>query len=549
MPEKLTWRELLSICGKLVGHYPMAGCLCVACSYVKRRAEGGRCDDYVGEEAASMLAEVIARVGREDPVRGQWLVPTGSAGVVWCDASSIATGVLLEIGGVVAEDAAWLKKKDDYGHINIAELEAVVRGVNLALKWGLREIEVVTDSATVCEWVRLMLSEEKRIKTKGAAEILVKRRIGVLKDPIEDLQLGLTITLVPSERNKAAVLTRVKKSWLSAGKEGEENGVCAGAVSLREMHEMHHLGVDRSLYLARKVDPMVTRQSVQRVVKGCERCQRIDPAPMVHEGGEIWVTGNWRRLTVDVTHYQGAAYLSVVDCWPGQVAIWKQLKRESADEIASILNKIFLERGPVEELLMDNATVFRSELLKRALDNWSVRRFFRAAYHPSGNGIVERHHRTIKAMAERGSISPMEAVFWYNMSPRAGQAENSLPPRAMFRYEWRHPTVQPELKDHGKETTVEVGEEVWVKPANARCTALWQKGVVTAINSRNNVSVDGMPRHILDIRRVVLVIEASDDEHENQEAVRAEAERRYPDRGRRPPRWLGDYVTDSDFDE
>ena len=226
--------------------------------------------------------------------------------------------------------------------------------------------------------------------------------------------------------------------------------------------------------------------------------------------------------------------MSVVDCGPGRIAIWRQLKRESADEIASILNEIFLERGPVEELLMDNATVFRSELLKRALDNWSVRWFFRAAYRPSGNGIVERHHRTIKAMAERGSISPMEAVFWYNVSPRAGQDENSAPQRAVFRYEWRHPAVQPKLKDHDKEATVEVGEEVWVKPTDGRCTALWQKGVVTAINSRNNVSVDGMPRHILDVRRVVSAIEDSDDEHEevereDQEAVRAEAERRYPD--------------------
>ena len=84
-----------------------------------------------------------------------------------------------------------------------------------------------------------MLTEEKRIKTKGTAEILVKRRLGVLKDLIEDLQLGLMITLVPSEWSKVDVLTRVKKSWLSAGKEGEENGVCAGALSLREMH---HLG-------------------------------------------------------------------------------------------------------------------------------------------------------------------------------------------------------------------------------------------------------------------------------------------------------------------
>ena len=54
----------------------------------------------------------------------------------------------------------------------------------------------------------------------------------------------------------------------------------------------------------------------------------------------------------------------MVDCGLGRIAIWRQLKRESADEIASILNEIFLERGPVEELLMDNATVFRSELLK-----------------------------------------------------------------------------------------------------------------------------------------------------------------------------------------
>ena len=153
-----------------------------------------------------------------------------------------------------------------------------------------------------------MLSEEKRIKTKGAAEILVKRRIGVLKNLVEDLQLGLTTTLVPSERNKADVLTRVKKSWLSAGKEGGETGVCAGAVSLREMHQ---LGVDRSLYLARKVGPTVTRQSVQRVVKGCERCQRIDLALMVHGGGggEIWVTGNWKRLATDVTHYRGGGLL------------------------------------------------------------------------------------------------------------------------------------------------------------------------------------------------------------------------------------------------
>ena len=60
----------------------------------------------------------------------------------WCDASSIAARVLLEMGDGPVVDAAWLWKKNDYGHINIAELDAVLKGINFALKWGLRDVEV-----------------------------------------------------------------------------------------------------------------------------------------------------------------------------------------------------------------------------------------------------------------------------------------------------------------------------------------------------------------------------------------------------------------------
>ena len=36
---------------------------------------------------------------------------------------------------------------------------------------------------------------------------------------------------------------------------------------------------------------------------------------------------------------------------------------------------------------------------------------------------MERHHRTIKVMAERGQVIPMEAVFWYNVSPRSARTK------------------------------------------------------------------------------------------------------------------------------
>ena len=67
---------------------------------------------------------------------------------MWCDASSLATGVCLEVDGGIVEDASWLRRTDDASHTNLAELEAVLRGVNLAVSWSLERVEVMTDSKT-----------------------------------------------------------------------------------------------------------------------------------------------------------------------------------------------------------------------------------------------------------------------------------------------------------------------------------------------------------------------------------------------------------------
>ena len=116
------------------------------------------------------MKEVIERMKADDPVRGPWRGPKGNKGIVWCDASNLALGVALEIGGRVVEDAARIRKEGDLGHINEVELEAVLRGVNLALKWEIQELEIKADSMTVVNWVQSVCTIEKRVKAKGAAE-------------------------------------------------------------------------------------------------------------------------------------------------------------------------------------------------------------------------------------------------------------------------------------------------------------------------------------------------------------------------------------------
>ena len=124
-------------------------------------------------------------------------------------------------------------------------------------------------------------------------------------------------------------MTRVKKEWLRSEvkEEAMDSYVCAAQhLDLKALHDMHHLGVDRTLYLARKMSPEVSREDVKKIVQTCEQCQSIDPAPVVHEGGNLSVTTVWTRIAIDITHHHQVPYLSIVDCGTGRFALWKKLK-------------------------------------------------------------------------------------------------------------------------------------------------------------------------------------------------------------------------------
>ena len=65
----------------------------------------------------------------------------------------------------------------------------------------------MTDSATFHRWIQLTLTEEQRVKTKGAADTMVKRRLGVLRSLIDECGLKIAVTLLSSQENKSNVMT------------------------------------------------------------------------------------------------------------------------------------------------------------------------------------------------------------------------------------------------------------------------------------------------------------------------------------------------------
>ena len=328
---------------------------------------------------------------------------TSYLGVVWTNASSLAAGVVVQLPcGDVIEDACWLRT-DESAHINMAELDAAIRGVNSAVAWGMRDIELRTDSATVHRWVDDALTGRARLRTKAHGEMLIRRRVDIIRQLASELSLDLSVVLVRSTENRADVLTRVPREWLSEAEharasdgstaniqpavraasvaerdagaaavaergaglsaasvaERDAGAAAVGGVSpgenavqaasgaedgvralVRGAHERAgHPGVRRTLYFARRdVSRDVTRAMARAVVETCDTCRSIDPAPVRWRHGSLSVAVTWQRLAIDVTHYQGLDYLTVIDCGPSRFSVWRHLRRAGAAETTAHLD-------------------------------------------------------------------------------------------------------------------------------------------------------------------------------------------------------------------
>ena len=152
------------------------------------------------------------------------------------------------------------------------------------------------------------------------------------------------------------------------------------------------------------------------------------------------------------------------------------------------MDHIFYEKGPVKRILMNNATAFRSEKMAYLLKKWNIKSWCRAAYKAAGKGIVKRHHRTVKALANSGGFDHIQAVFAYNMSPRKGQDQDTVPQISVHLYERKWPRQNAANIDGGEEqAVVQEGDEVWVKPPDNNCITDWSRGTVTKDTSHINI--------------------------------------------------------------
>ena len=240
----------------------------------------------------------------------------------WVD----ATGVALGVNGSIVENVCWLRPINDPRHINLAKLDVVIKGVNLAFQWHARVLHVVTNSACVHRWVSDTLTGKARLNTKAVGKMLVRLRLGTLQALVELFELTMDITLVKSCQNCTDSLTRVPQRWLDLHKKwGEPMPESCAAVTSRlsknqvaDIHQKRgHMGVKRTLYFARIIDQTMSKELVKSVVSTCETWQSIDPKPVRWEKRRF---EREEKLAMDVTLYNEEHFLSHIDYGPSRFA-------------------------------------------------------------------------------------------------------------------------------------------------------------------------------------------------------------------------------------
>ena len=365
-----------------------------------------------------------------------------------------------------------------------------------------------TYSLTVYHWILNALSGKVRLKNKASSEMLIRRRVDTIKALVDEYGLALDIKLVRSEYNRADVLTRVSQKWLGKPNECEKPivPVCGGAIEslsderIARIHEeTGHHGIKRTLYFSRKLSPAVTRKDVQRVVKACQVCQSIDPASVRWARGELNVDEIWHRVGMDVTHVNGCHYLTLIDCGPTRFAVWQRLQRHDTDSVMKQLELVFFERGAPVELLTDLDPAFRSCAFTQFAERWALRVRFRCAYVASGNGVAERCHISVKRIAARRLCV---GTLWHRKTISTRQLSRA---NKLYNYKVRLLGIDRVLHSEpgAIDSQYDVGDTAWAKPSENRCHTKYKLGTVTRVVSEQTMEVDGMPRHVRDLRSAV----------------------------------------------
>jgi len=143
----------------------------------------------------------------------------------------------------------------------------------------------------------------------------------------------------------------------------------------------------------------------QAYVRVCEKCQKVNkatPKPNIMTR-RVVVTQPFQDVAIDIvgpfpTAVGGFRFLLIIiddaSRWPEAIP----LRSATAKVVISNLTSIFTRCGFPSRLTFDNGSQFVGKVFTQKLRDKGIAHSKVTPYHPQGNGVVERFHRTLTAI-------------------------------------------------------------------------------------------------------------------------------------------------------
>ena len=162
-----------------------------------------------------------------------------------------------------------------------------------------------------------------------------------------------------------------------------------------------HQGVEKTLQRLKLTAYWIgMAKDTELYCRSCMVCQRSKlpmptPVPMTN----IPIGRPWQMLAVDVLQVpvssRGNRYLLVIQDYFTKWAEAIPMPNQTAECIAGILIDLFSRFGIPEILHSDQGANFESTMIQRVCAAFGVLKSRTTAYHPQGDGMVERFNRTL----------------------------------------------------------------------------------------------------------------------------------------------------------
>ena len=165
-----------------------------------------------------------------------------------------------------------------------------------------------------------------------------------------------------------------------------------------------HLGINKTTARIRQVGYWVGMlNDIDKYCRECTVCQRTKPTlPTNAPLSSVPIGRPWEMVAVDILEVpmsrSNNRYLLVIQDYMTKWAEAIPLPNQTAERITKELIKVFSRYGIPDILHSDQGRNFESTILRQTLGAFGVAKTRTTAYHPAGDGLVERFNRSLLQM-------------------------------------------------------------------------------------------------------------------------------------------------------